>query len=135
MGIGGFIVRATMVTAMVLAISGTTADAQQQAQQTAQSQNQADADAARRDTASFNQFLNAHPDVEKQLHANPYLINDPNFLSTQPALKAFLSDHPHVKGQLQESPVDFVRRQECRKDRRLRRYPERTGDWAHGRVP
>lgn len=105
-----FIRRANLVAGTFLVLSCVPVHAQEKTHQTTQTQNQTDADAAQHDAASFNQFLNAHPDVEKQLHANPYLINDPNFLSTQPALKAFLSDHPHVKDQLQQSPVDFIRR-------------------------
>jgi hypothetical protein len=107
-----FIRSANLAAGTLLVLSCVPVHAQQQrqqTQQTTQSQNQNDAGAAQRDAASFNEFLNQHPDVEKQLHANPYLINDPNFLSTQPALRAFLAEHPHVKGQLQQSPVDFIR--------------------------
>lgn len=112
MGISGFAVRATLVIGIVLALS-CTEDARGQGQQTpSQSQNQSDPDATQRQVASFDRFLNEHPDVEAQLKANPSLINDPNFLGSQPALQNFLANNPLVRAELEESPIDFVRRED-----------------------
>jgi hypothetical protein len=111
-GLCRFTRRASLVASVVLAVSFAAVNLNAQSRQApVQSQIRTDDNAAQQDIASFNRFLNDHPDVEKQLKANPYLINDPNFLSTQPALKAFLADHPQVRAQLQESPIDFVRRE------------------------
>lgn len=109
-GVIQLIRRAGFIAAAFLALSCTTANAQSR-QPAGQTQSQTEGNATQQDVASFNRFLSEHPDVEKQLKANPYLINDPNFMSTQPALRAFLEDHPHVRGQLQQSPIDFVRRE------------------------
>lgn len=100
----GKLTRAIFAAAMVFAFTSI-ASAQGQGQTTTAQK----ANSSNPDIASFNRFLSEHPDVEKQLEANPSLIRDPNFLSTQPALKTFLSDHPDVRAQLEQSPVDFVR--------------------------
>jgi hypothetical protein len=63
------------------------------------------------EVAKFNQFLDAHPTVAKQLQANPNLINDPNFLANHPHLHAFLKNHPGVRTAIHENPGQFMYRE------------------------
>lgn len=123
------------LTVLILVFSSAPVGAQQQGQTSAtptSSQSQHD-DQAKRDAARLSELLDQHPDAEKQLKANPYLINDPNFLSTQPALKAFLDAHPDVKSQLEQSPVDFVRRENGSQDTKAATEPVGTTGAAKNR--
>jgi len=69
-------------------------------------------DVTRKEVASFDRFLDKHPDIDKQLDANPGLVNDENFLKNHHELRAFLKDHPEVREELRENPSDFMRREQ-----------------------
>ena len=68
-------------------------------------------DVTRKEVASFDHFLDKHPDIDKQLDANPGLINDQQFLDHHHDLRAFLKDHPEVREELHENAADFMRRE------------------------
>lgn len=61
-------------------------------------------DATREELANFDRFLDDHPILERELGSNPSLVNDPNFVRSEPDLKIFLSHHPAVQAQLQKDP-------------------------------
>lgn len=60
------------------------------------------------EVASTDQFLDQHPSIEKQLEANPSLINNPKYLSDHPELRAFLSAHAQVREEFTENPSFFM---------------------------
>lgn len=61
-------------------------------------------DATREELANFDRFLDDHPILERELGSNPSLVNDSNFVKSEPDLKIFLSHHPAVQTQLQKDP-------------------------------
>jgi hypothetical protein len=67
--------------------------------------------------SALDQFLDSHPDLSEQLHKNPSLINDEEFVENHPALKQYLQDHPEVREQFNQNP-NSVMHQEQRFDRR-----------------
>ncbi len=80
-------------------------DAQTQVhQQTTQGQVPANSDASRKEHANFERFLNSHPIMERQLESNPSLVNDPNYVKSEPDLGIYLSHHPDIKSELERDP-------------------------------
>jgi hypothetical protein len=71
----------------------------------------ANPDLTRGEVASMDQFLDSHPDIEKQLQANPSLINNVSYLSKHPALRAYLSNHAQVREEFTENPSLFMQRE------------------------
>lgn len=69
-------------------------------------------DVTRQEVANFDQFLDKHPDIDKQLTANPSLINNPDFVEDHPELGKFLASHPEVSEELKENPRDFMQREQ-----------------------
>lgn len=61
---------------------------------------------------NFDGFLDAHPEIDRQLSANPSLINDPNYLRSNPQLQTYLNDHPQVRSEITETPNYFMRREQ-----------------------
>jgi hypothetical protein len=114
---------------------------QDRQQQPAQAQQQGNNDVNRQDVASFDGFLDAHPDIEKQLDSNPSSVNDSNYLQSHPDLQAYLSQHPNVKAELLQNPNDFMRRENLFEGSRADRdatpgrnpNPDLTG-WEIGRM-
>jgi hypothetical protein len=41
--------------------------------------------------------MNSHPNIARQLHDNPSLINDENFVSNHPNLHEYLQYHPDAR--------------------------------------
>jgi hypothetical protein len=72
---------------------------------------QGDGDTTRREVAAFDQYLDKHPEVAKELRENPNLINDPTWLSKHPALQNWLKNHPRAMQELKENPKAFMRRE------------------------
>jgi len=68
-------------------------------------------DLTRGEVASMDQFLDQHPEIEKQLEANPSLINNSKYLNDHSQLRAFLSDHPEVREEFTENPSFFMQRE------------------------
>src|SRR5437899_7947792 len=62
-------------------------------------------------TRNFDRFLDTHPEIAKQLQANPSLINNPEWVENHPDLRAFLASHPGVREEIQETPRDRKNRQ------------------------
>src|SRR5579863_2756874 len=56
-------------------------------------------------------FLDSHPDVAKAIEANPSQATSRDFLSGNPAWRAFLEDHPGIRQSLTTNPSAFMQRQ------------------------
>jgi hypothetical protein len=76
-----------------------------------------DNDTRRWELASFDQFMDRHPEVAEQVHRDPSLVNNEEFVEKHPALKEYLQQHPEVREEIRENPNVFMR-QEQRFDRR-----------------
>jgi hypothetical protein len=86
-----------------------------------------DRDVTRRQLASFDQFADSHPEIAEQIHKNPALLDDREFVKTHPALAEYLEQHPQVREEVRENPNAFMR-QEQRFDRHEdRRDRDTTG--------
>src|SRR5438128_11952214 len=48
-------------------------------------------DLTRQQVATFDQFLDSHPQIAQQLQANPSLVNNAEFLENHPLLQTFLT--------------------------------------------
>ena len=81
-----------------------------------------DNDVTRRELANMDTFLDSHPEIAEQLHKNPSLVDNKEFVSAHPALQEFLASHPEVKEQLRQNPNAFMsaeNRFDRRDDRRV----------------
>jgi hypothetical protein len=76
-----------------------------------------DNDTTRQELASFDQFLDGHPELAGQLRKDPSLVNSDEFVKQHPALQTYLQDHPAVREEIKENPKAFMH-QEARYDRR-----------------
>jgi hypothetical protein len=76
-----------------------------------------DNDTTRQELASFNQFLDSHPELSGQLRKDPSLVNNDDFVKQHPSLQNYLQEHPQVREEIKENPNAFLR-QESRYDRR-----------------
>jgi phage-related protein len=76
-----------------------------------------DNDRTRQELASFDGFLDKHPEIAEQLRKNPTLADNKEFLQNHLALQQFLQEHPGVREQLAQDPRIFMR-QEDRVDQR-----------------
>jgi uncharacterized protein YlxP (DUF503 family) len=98
--------------ALVLGAAPTRAHSQSMAAQT----QDRDDDATRRQLASFDKFLDSHPDVAEQLHKDPSLVNNQEFVEKHQELQQYLQQHPEVREELSQNPNAFMH-QEQRYDR------------------
>jgi len=55
-----------------------------------------------------NGYLDEHPEVARQLGANPALADNAQFLATHPGLDGYLANHPEVRQELQSHPHRFM---------------------------
>ncbi len=94
--------------------------------QRAQAQYYNDHDTTVREVASFDQFLDYHPRLARDLYRNPGLVNDPAYVRSHPRLAGYLSQHPGVRHEIRENPRAFMRN-----ERRWERAERRSGrgDW------
>jgi len=102
--------------ALVFGLTPTRAQAQNQAQNMAPQTQDRD-DATRRQLASFDNFLDSHPEVAEQLRKDPSLVNKQEFVSAHPALQEYLQQHPEIQKEISENPNAFMHQEE-RFDRR-----------------
>ena len=76
-----------------------------------------DDNVTRRQLASFDNFLDTHPEVAEQLRKDPSLVNNQEFVEKHAALQEYLQQHPEVREELSQNPSGFMH-QEQRFDRR-----------------
>ncbi|MGA9510620.1 MAG: hypothetical protein WBV55_18510 [Candidatus Sulfotelmatobacter sp.] len=94
--------------------------------QKAQPQNMATPDrddATRRQLASFDSFLDSHPEVAEQLRRNPSLINDQGFVEKHPQLQQYMQQHPEIREELSQNPNAFMHQED-----RFDRHEDHAGD-------
>ena len=68
--------------------------------------------AYRRDSASFDRFLDQHREIAQLVRKNPSVCNDPTFVKNHPALQAYLQNDPGVRNQLRQDPNGFMQRED-----------------------
>jgi hypothetical protein len=61
---------------------------------------------------TMDHYLNNHPEVAKQLHEDPSLINNPQWLAEHPKVQNYLASHPGLKADAVSHPNEFVNRTE-----------------------
>lgn len=76
-----------------------------------------DRDTNRQEVANFERFLDSHREIAEQLHKDPSLVDNRDFVKNHPPLEDYLRDHPAVRQEFKENPNAFMR-QEDRFDRR-----------------
>src|SRR5512132_428179 len=64
------------------------------------------------DLDALDTFLDSTPEVSKDVHQNPSLLNDPNYLSSHPGLEKFLQEHPKVREQARRNPGAVLRQEQ-----------------------
>jgi phage-related protein len=72
------------------------------------------------ETAGFDAFLDAHPEIDAQLRTNPSLINDQKWLQDHREVLAYFDHHPQEKNEIAGSPSYFIRREGRRASREAR---------------
>jgi len=73
---------------------------------------QAGANATTQEFENFDNFLDSHSQIAKELAKNPALANDEKYLHSHPQLAQFLEAHGGVKRELSEHPGRFIEREE-----------------------
>src|SRR6266849_5504374 len=87
-----------------------------------------DNDTTRGELASFDRFMDSHPEITDQLRRDPSLVKNEDFVKNHRDLQEYLQQHPGVQEEISENPDRFMR-QEQRFDRAEdRRDFDRTGD-------
>ncbi len=66
---------------------------------------------------SFDQFLDKHQEIAEQLRRDPSLAKNQQFISTHPALQAYLQDHQGVREQLYQDPNGFMQQEKTYESR------------------
>jgi hypothetical protein len=77
-------------------------------------------DISKADLSAFDEFMDKHSDLEKQVHKNPALLTNADFLAKNPDLKTFLAAHPSIQHEITENPRVFMKAEnhfEHREDR------------------
>lgn len=75
------------------------------------SQGDRDRDIDQADVKAFDQFLDSHPEVAKDLRGNPSLVDDQQFVSSHPGLKEFLESHPNIRKEIKAHPEAFMNKE------------------------
>ena len=73
-------------------------------------------DVTARQLASFDAFLDSHPEIAEQLRRDPSLVNSKEFVEKHPALQDYLRQHPEIREEISQNPSGFMH-QEQRFDR------------------
>src|SRR6266850_5512152 len=89
-------------------------------------------DLTRREVAEMDQFLESHPDVDKTLRANPWLVRNATYLKEHPELQTFLNQHPGLKEESAETPKYLMQREQ-QFDARERGRRDRDRDFDRDR--
>jgi small nuclear ribonucleoprotein (snRNP)-like protein len=75
-----------------------------------------DNDTTRGDLASFDRFMDSHPEIAEQLRKDPSLVKNGDFVRNHRDLQEYLQQHPGVSEEISENPARFMH-QEQRFDR------------------
>lgn len=58
--------------------------------------------------AAFDEFAQEHPQIVRQLHQHPRLVNDPSYAQKHPEFAQFLKENPKVAEDLAENPGNYL---------------------------
>jgi hypothetical protein len=61
---------------------------------------------------SRDEFLDSHPDIRRDLTANPRLVDDRGYMRTHPGMETYMDQHPNIRKQWREYPRITMRHQE-----------------------
>ena len=86
-------------------------------------------DVSRRQLASFDSFLDAHPELAEQLRKDPSLVNNKEFVENHPALQQYLQQHPEIREEINQNPNGFMHQEE-----RFDRRQDRDRDLTRGEL-
>jgi phage-related protein len=92
-----------------------------------------DRDVTRQELANMDRFMDSHPEIAEQLHKNPSLVDNKEFVEGHPALQQFLAQHPGVREEYGENPNAFMR-MENRYDQREDSHAGRNSDVTNGEL-
>lgn len=90
-------------------------------------------DVTRGELATMDRFMDGHPEIAQQLHKNPQLVDNKEFVSSHPALQQFLASNPNAREELKENPNAFMQ-QEQRFDRHEYAAGRGDQDATHGQL-
>ncbi len=117
--IGGTLVAFSCVSGVTWAQqSGSASQTGNQVQAQGQMQDQGQMQMHWNDWVALDQFLDAHPDIDAALRANPDLIYDQNFLGQHNDLKVFCDGHPGIRQDMDQNRAQFRRWFVIRRDLR-----------------
>ncbi len=85
-----------------------------------------DHDTTRAELDRFDDFMDHHPAVAKDIRQNPSLLTDRSYLSSHKELADFMEDHPGVREEVRENPQAFMARE--------RRFEAKGGDIDRGEL-
>jgi hypothetical protein len=71
-----------------------------------------DRDIDQADVKAFDQFLDSHPEVAKDLQRDPSLVDDHQFVSSHPGLQEFLENHPNIRREIKAHPEAFMKKEQ-----------------------
>jgi hypothetical protein len=77
-------------------------------------------DISQADLAAFDDFMDKHSSLEKQVRKDPSLLTNADFLAKNPDLKAFIAANPSIQQEITEHPRVFMKAEnhfEHREDR------------------
>jgi len=78
------------------------------------------------EAASFDGFLDTHPEIDAQLRSNPLLINDQKWLQEHRDVLTYFDQHPQAKKEIAASPSYFIGREGRRATREARLRSENS---------
>ena len=58
--------------------------------------------------AAFDEFAQEHPQIVRELHRHPRLVNDPKYAQKHPEFEQFLKQNPKVAEDLAENPGNYL---------------------------
>jgi hypothetical protein len=78
------------------------------------------------DLDALDAFLDSTPEVSKDVHQNPALLNDQKYVSEHPGLAKLLQEHPRLREQARQNPAAVLRQEQ--------RWDNRGGDISKWQV-
>jgi phage-related protein len=65
-----------------------------------------------RELASFDGFMDGHPEIAEQLRKDPSLVQNEEFVEKHPVLQQYLQEHPGVREEIRENPNAFMHQEQ-----------------------
>ncbi len=61
---------------------------------------------------STDNYLDHHPEVDKQLSAHPGLVDNPKYMAEHPGLRGFFARHPVARSEWTKHPHRYMTNEE-----------------------